>query len=190
MNQLRNPVRGFLISVGLDPEILVEFQYNPAQLSDKRSVSYATLNAPGMLMPIRQYSAGGDRTLSFTVLIDGLFKGPADDAIDIAKDERGGIGPELAKYRAFVYPRTERWQEAASSPDGFTGLYTDQETVFAAPPLCQFNFGDRFMDCVVTEVGITEQLFTPDLDPIRAEVSISLVELTPYDSDPAAGGVP
>ena len=186
MTERRTPVRGFLASVGLDPEILVTFQYNPAQLSDKRSVGYATLNAPGMLLPIRQYSAGGDRTLSFTVMVDGLFPGTADD---IAKDERGGIGPELAKYRAFVYPRTERWEEAASAPNGFTGLYGDQEHVFAAPPQCRFNFGHRVMDCVVTEVGITEQAFTPDLDPIRAEVAITLVELTPYDPDPAAGGV-
>jgi len=190
VNRLRNPVRGFLVSVGLDPEILVEFQYNPAELADKRSVSYATVNAPGMLMPVRQYSAGGDRTLSFTVLVDGLFTGPADDQIDIARDDRGGIGPELAKYRAFVYPRTERWQDAANTPTGFAGLYTGQETVFAAPPQCRFGFGDRVMDCVVTEVNVTEKLFTPQLDPIRAEVSVSLVELTPYDPDPAAGGNP
>jgi hypothetical protein len=190
MIALRNPVRGFLVSIDADPVILVQFQYNPAQLSDKRSVSYATLSAPGMLMPIRQYSAGGERTLSFTVVVDGTFKGPADDEISIAKDEDGGIGPELAKYRAFVYPRTDRWEEAGSAGDGFTSLYDPQEKLFTAPPMCQFNFGDRFMDCIVTEVGITEQLFTPELAPIRAEVSVTLVELTPYDPDPTAGGGP
>ena len=190
MNNLLNPVRGFLISVGLDPEILVEFQYNPAELSHKRSVSYATVNAPGMLMPVRQYSSGGDNTLSLTVLVDGLFKGPADDQIDIARDERGGIGPELAKYRAFVYPRTEHWPEAASAPDGFAGLYAGQESVFTAPPQCRFCFGDRVIDCVVTEVSITEKLFTPQLDPIRAEVSVSLAECMPYDPNPVAGGNP
>jgi hypothetical protein len=186
--RLRNPVRGFLVSVGLDPEILVEFQYNPAQLSDKRSISYATLNAPGMLMPVRQYTAGGDRTVSFSVLVDGLFDGPADDEIDIATDDRGGIGPELAKYRAFMYPRTGRWKEAAGAPDGFTSLYAGQETVFAAPPRCRFGFGDRLMDCVVTDVTVTERMFTPQLDPIRADVAVTLAELTPYDPDPTAGG--
>ena len=44
----QNPVRGFLISVDLDPVIMVEFQYNPTQLSDKRAVSYASLTAPGL----------------------------------------------------------------------------------------------------------------------------------------------
>jgi hypothetical protein len=186
--RLRNPVRGFLVSVGLDPEILVQFQYNPAQVSDKRSISYATLNAPGMLMPVKQYSAGGERTLSFTVIVDGLFKGPADDEVDISRDERGGIAPELNKYRAFMYPQTERWQEANGRRDGFTGLYAGAETVFAAPPACRFGFGERVVDCVVTEVQITEQLYNPDLDPIRAEVQVTCVELTPYNPDAAAGG--
>jgi hypothetical protein len=187
--RLRNPVRGFLVSVGLDPEILVQFQYNPAQVSDKRSVGYATLNAPGMLMPVKQYSAGGDRTLSFSVVVDGLFKGPADDEIDIAVDERGGIGPELNKYRAFTYPQTERWQDANGMPDGFTGLYAGAETVFAAPPPCRFGFGERVVDCVVTDLQITERLYNLDLDPVRAEIQVTCVELTPYNPDVAGGGL-
>jgi Contractile injection system tube protein len=186
--QQRNPVRGFLVSVGLDPEILVQFQYNPDKVTDKHQISYATLNAPGMLMPVRQYSAGGERTLSFTVIVDGLFKGPADDEIDIARDERGGIAPELNKYRAFVYPQTERWQDANGAPDGFAGLYAGSETVFTAPPACRFGFGERFVDCVITEVQITDQLYNPDLDPVRAEVQVTCVELTPYNADAAGGG--
>jgi hypothetical protein len=186
--QQRNPVRGFLVSVGLDPEILVQFQYNPDKVTDKHQVSYATLNAPGMLMPVRQYSAGGERTLSFTVIVDGLFKGPADDEIDIARDERGGIAPELNKYRAFVYPQTERWQDANGAPDSFAGLYAGSETVFTAPPACRFGFGERVVDCVITEMQITDQFYNPDLDPVRAEVQVTCVELTPYNADAAGGG--
>ncbi|WP_306316881.1 MULTISPECIES: hypothetical protein [unclassified Streptomyces] len=189
MTALRNPVRGFLVSVGLDPEILVQFQYNPAQVTDKRTVSYATLGAPGMLMPVKQYSAGGERTLSFTVTIDGLFKGPADDDIDIARDERGGIAPELNKYRAFTYPQTENWQDANGKPDGFTGLFAAAEPVFTAPPTCRFGFGERVVDCVVTDLQITEKLYGPELDPVRAEVQVTCVELTPYNPDAASGGL-
>ena len=79
------PIRGFLSTVGLNPEVLVQFQYNPNQLSDKRALTYATVTAPGLLLPVRQYSQGGDRTLSFTVHIDGLFpdsnSGIADNAV-------------------------------------------------------------------------------------------------------------
>lgn len=186
--QRANPARGFLVSVGVEPEIRVRFQYNPDKVTDKRSVSYASLTAPGMLMPVRQYTAGGERTMSFTVLVDGLFDGPADDTIALTRDDRGGIGPELAKYRAFTYPRTPRWLDAAGAADGFTGLYAEAEPAFAAPPTCLFGFGERVLDCVVTEVTITEQLFNATLDPVRAEVQVSLTELTPYDAEPAAGG--
>lgn len=182
--QQRNPVRGCLASVGLKPPILVQFQYNPEKVTDKRSVSYASLNAPGMLMPVKQYSAGGERTLSFTVIVDGLFPGP----VSIARDENGGITPELNKYRAFVHPQTRRWKDANGSPSGFTGLFAGSENVFTAPPACRFCFGERVVDCVVTEVQITEQLYNLALHPVRAEVQVTCVELTPYTPDPAAQG--
>ncbi len=179
MTQQQNPVRGFLVSVGLDPEILVQFQYNPAQLTDKRSVSYASMSAPGLFMPVRQYTQGGDRTLSFTVHIDGLYSGPADDEIEISKAEDGSIGPELNKYRAFLYPQTTRWQEAGAS---FAPLY-DQERNFANPPLCQFGFGDQLIDCIITEVNITENLFNANLAPLRADIAVTLVERVPYGNE-------
>ena len=174
--QQRNPVRGFLVSVGLTPEILVKFQYNPSDLNDKRAVTYTTQSAPGLLLPIRQYNQGGDRTITFTVHLDGVFDGPADDEIKIEKDENGSIQPELNKYRAFLYPQIDTWQQARGS---FVPLY-QQIQQFAGPPLCQFGFGDRLIDCIVTEVGIHETLFNPQLGPMRADVSVTLVEIKPY----------
>jgi hypothetical protein len=184
----QNPERGFLVSVGLDPEILVEFQYNPSQLTDKRAANYATLSAPGLLVPVRQYSQGGDRTLSFNVRIDGLFKGPADDEIAIARDDSGSILPELNKYRAFLDPETARWEEAEGS---FQPLYDTTEPVFKSPPLCRFGFGrDRVVDCIVTDVSITEQIFNASLRPMRAEVAVTLVEVSFYGNlaTPVPGG--
>lgn len=176
----QNPTRGFLVSVGLDPEILVEFQFNPTQLTDKRAISYAVLNAPALLMPVRQYSQGGDRSLSFTVRVDGLFEGPADSQISIAKDDEGSIWPELNKYRAFLYPRSTRWNERITRAS-FAPIFAGT-TVFESPPLCRFGFGEeRVIDCVITDIGITEQLFLPSLAPLRAEVTVTLVEIAPYD---------
>lgn len=182
MEERQTPVRGFLASVGLRPEIMVEFQYNPTQLSDKRAVNYATLNAPALLMPVRQYSQGGDRTISFAVRVDGLFEGPADASIPLAKDEDGSIWPELNKYRAFLYPRTPRWNERGTRAS-FATLF-DGEQQFVSPPLCRFGFGtDRVIDCVVTQVDITESLFNSQLAPLRADVSITLVEVVPYEDE-------
>ncbi|KAM3090250.1 hypothetical protein ACKFKG_30125 [Phormidesmis sp. 146-35] len=214
MLQQQLPARGFLVSVGLDPdEILVEFQYNPTQLSDKRSVNYATIDAPGLLMPTRQYSQGGDRTISFTVRIDGLFDGSVklsdgsimrygntDNNVYIDRDNDGSILPELNKYRAFLYPQTDRWQDARAS---FLPLYSNERNAqerFVSPPLCRFGFGfgsdqqtgstrgsaevTRIIDCIVTEVGITELLFNDKLLPLRADVAVTLVELSPYGNTP------
>jgi len=103
----------------------------------------------------------------------------------VARDENGGIVEELNKYRAFVYPQTERWQEVGGG--GFAGLYADQETVFAAPPAAIFCFGDRVVDCVVTDISIVEKTYNVDLNPVRAEVQVTCVELTPYDPDPTIG---
>ena len=192
MLTLPNPVRGFLRSAGLrrQNEILVEFQFNPTQVSDKRAVSYATLSAPGVLMPGRHYTQGGDRTISFTVQINGLFT-PADNELvagspsggraKIARDESGSIEPELNKYRAFLYPQPKgevNWRSARSS---FVPLYKNVQE-FASPPVCQFGMGeDRVIDCIVTDIGITETFFNLQLRPLRAEVSVTLVEYLPYE---------
>jgi hypothetical protein len=175
MLSIQNPRRGFLRGVLPDPDVpdvLIEFQYNPTQLTDRRIPTYATLNTPGQLLPLRQYTQGGDHTISFTVQVDGLVAGPADDQIPISKDAEGSIAPELNKYRALLWPRSRDWLDAAGS---FLPLYPDT-AAFAAPPDCVFGFGDRIIDCVVTEIGITERLFTPQLAPLRAEVSVTLVE--------------
>lgn len=188
MVQLQNPTRGFLVSVGLTPEILVEFQYNPTSLADKRAVTYATLNAPGLLTPVRQYSQGGDRTLTFSVKIDGLVKGPADDQIPIALDSDGSITPELNKYRAFLYPQIDTWQTAVGG--SFLQLYGDT-LQFTSPPLCLFGFGERrLIECIVTDVSITETLFNERLAPLRADLSITLVELSPYGNTPTPPPAP
>ena len=179
MPSIQSPDRGFLLGRIPDPgvpDVLIEFQYNPAQLSDKRAVNYATLNAPGQLLPSRQYTQGGDRTISFTVRVDGLFPGPADDRIPISRDASGGIEPELNKYRALVWPKNRHWGNATGT---FAPLYAGEDR-FAGPPDCVFGFGELVIDCVVTEVGITELLFTPALAPLRADVAVTLVERAPY----------
>ncbi len=193
--QQQVPIRGFLSSIGLNPEIVVEFQYNPTQLSDKHAVTYATLNAPGLLLPVRHYSQGGDRTISFNLHIDGLF--PSVDQVNkqkrldnevrrsvaIAVDERGSILPELNKYRAFLYPRTKRWKEARAS---FVPLYANAQQ-FASPPLCRFVFGEHMaIKCLVTEISITETLFNAQLLPLRADIAVTLVELAPYEAPTTA----
>jgi hypothetical protein len=182
--------RGFLRSVELVPPIAVAFQYNPTQLTDKRTVQYATVNAPGQLMPQRHYNQGGDRTISFTVHVDGLVPGPAAEQNPIATDPNGSVTPELNKYRAFLYPQTDAWQRAGAS---FVPLY-QQTQQFAAPPECRLVFGEQgteqVIPCVVTELSIQETLFDQHFAPLRAEISITVVEIVPYGVAVSSAGGP
>jgi hypothetical protein len=172
----RIPDRGFLSAV--EQDVLVEFQYNPDSVTDQRQLNYASLTAPGMLLPDRQYTNGGDRTIRFKVRVDGLLKGPAEDAVQIARGDNHSILPELNKYRAFVYPQTDRWQDANGS---FIWLYGDTHQ-FVRPSRCILGLGyERLIDCVVLQVNIKETLFNAELAPIRAEIDISVVEINPYE---------
>jgi Contractile injection system tube protein len=182
------PKRGFLASVGVPGgnDVMVRFQFNPLSVEDSRRISYATLNAPCMLMPVRQYTAGGDRTISFTVAIDGLFAGQAEDSVKIDLDPSGSIQPEIDKYRAFVYPQHAQWANATKAEGGFASIYRDVDR-FTAPPSCRFGFGHRVVECVVSEVDVKATLFNADLEPLRAEVAVSLVEIVPYHPANIAG---
>jgi len=94
----------------------------------------------------------------------------------------GSIEPELNKYRAFLYPQPKaevNWRKARSS---FVPLYPKLALEFASPPVCQFGMGeDRVIDCIVTDIGITETFFNLQLRPLRADVSVTLVEYVPYE---------
>lgn len=179
---LFNPVRGFLMSVDVEPPIRVRFQYNPTQLNERVVVDYAALNAPGAAAPTRQWSHGGGRTISFTVRLDAVVPGPADKSIQLELDQDGGLSRELNKYRALAHPTTPRWREAQAS---FLPLYTEQDR-FMSPPRCRFGFGAadagataRVIECVVTELSVTELQFNARLAPVRADVALTLTEIAP-----------
>lgn len=168
----QRPDRGFLDAPSQG--ILVEFQYNPDNITDWRSVNYATLNAPGRIVPVRQYTHGSDRELSFKVLVDSTFRGGV--TIDVGAD--GNITPELNKYRALMYPETANWRDAEYS---FLPLFTQMQQ-FVPPPRCRFGRGSgEIIDCVVTRIIIKEMQFNRRMEPIRAEVTVSLFEISPFE---------
>jgi hypothetical protein len=169
---LPTPDRGFLDAPSQG--ILIEFQYNPDNITDWRSVTYATLNAPGRIVPVRQYTQGGDRELSFKINVDSTFRGPVAIAVGV----EGSITPELNKYRALMYPETPDWHTARYS---FLRLFNQMQQ-FVPPPLCRFGRGSgEIIDCVVTRIIIKETRFNRLMEPVRAEVTVSLFEISPFE---------
>jgi hypothetical protein len=73
----KQPIKGYLVDA--DNGERLEFQYNPNNISDEKSTSYAAIKIPGMSHPRYQYVAGEPRRIVFKI---ELFKGPVKQQVD------------------------------------------------------------------------------------------------------------
>ncbi len=162
----RQVLRGFLANPEVLPPLIVTFQFNPASISDNKAVRYADGNA-GLCgnAPGKVYTGGGDRTISFDLQLHGLERG-ANALNPLPLDN--GVSTELAKLRSFLYPKADAWAQLGSLLGGAQGRRLQ------APPTCLFGFGTRILECVVTDVTVTETQFNSLLAPVRADVSVTL----------------
>lgn len=147
--------RGFLANIEMIPPLIYSFAFNPESMTDNKSVNYkdseAELcgNAPGKV-----YTGGGDRTITFKFQLHGTD---------------GNIERDLATLRSFVYPKADAW--AALGPLAGGG---EEGKRLQAPPTCFFGFGKKILECVVTELSIDEKRYNSKLEPVQADVSITL----------------
>lgn len=157
-------MRGFLANVTQIPPLILTFQFNPEPISDSKAVNYADAhadlcaNAPGKV-----YTGGGHRTISFDIKLHGMEQG-TNRLIHIGLDN--GISNELAILRSFLYPKADAWLAAGVDKNG-------QRLV--PPPCCIFGYGVKIVECVVTELRISETQFNSFLAPVRADVGVTLV---------------
>jgi hypothetical protein len=182
----RQVLRGFLANLDTIPPLIFTFQYNPSAVSDNKTVTYSKKagnfadraatskkagnyadRAPAIAgnIPNRVYT-GGPRTISFDLKLHGLEQGtnPLNPtAID------NGISTELAKLRSFLYPKADAWGALGGIPDSST-----EGTRVPSPPTCYFGFGTKILECIVTDIKITETQFNSALAPVRADVSVTL----------------
>jgi hypothetical protein len=52
----------------------LEFQYNPNEWEDNRSVNYSTITIPGISHPVYQFTAGGERIVKFVLITNAMYK--------------------------------------------------------------------------------------------------------------------
>jgi hypothetical protein len=151
-------LRGFLAVKDVNPPFIVPFQFNPSSISDNKGVSYAdqrVLDVPGKV-----FTGSGSRTISFDIRLYGLEEGASPN---IADPVDNGITVILAKLRALVYRKADVFE-------GTGGIGRR----LSSPPHCYFGFGTRLLECIVTDLRVTETQFNPVLAPVRADVSITL----------------
>jgi hypothetical protein len=166
----RQVTRGFIAAVDVIPPLVVTFQFNPESISDNKAVNYADRNANSSGdAPGKVYTGGGHRTISFDLKLHGLEQGTN---VFNPLPEDNGISTELAKLRSFMYPKADAWASIGSK----------EGKRLSAPPTCIFGFGTKILECVVTDLTITEAQFNSALAPVRADVKITLTVIQEGDN--------
>ncbi|MFG2741226.1 hypothetical protein ACGFY0_14345 [Streptomyces chartreusis] len=142
------------------------------------------LDAKGMRFSgstLKSFQADAERTISFGFTVDGRELRPGEPAR--RRTASGSVLGDLAVIRSFAYPQMVDVLELVSGvADTFStspapiGKKPQDEIFFHEPPPLLLVFGSTTVDGYVTELRITETQFNADLDPVRAEVEISMVE--------------
>jgi Contractile injection system tube protein len=123
---------------------------------------------------LKQFKAEGPRTLNFRFMIDGREQRPGDTSR--RRNEDGHILNDLAVIRSFVYPQFASDLDILAAIGGTKDKNIWSNLWFNHPPTMTLIMGDLSCEGFVEELKITETLFNDDLDPVRAEIEITLQE--------------
>ena len=180
-------LRGAFVEYGLSvPPLIVLFQFNPLQLSRRRSQSFsvpASAQEPGEGLTLRDFYQGFEdlmtlrnkqqvtvqlESLSFEIRLDATDKLNEGDPIT----EQFGIAPQLSTLELMMLPKSESIFGAlldALLPGGFSFTCTEK------PPMILFIWGrKRVLPVNINSMSITETEFHSSLEPIRATVEVDL----------------
>jgi hypothetical protein len=151
---------------------VIALQYNPETLT--RSLQVQTMGEGDKSEPLR-LKAPPIETIKLDADLD------ATDQLEFPEQNRGavesGISAQLAALEMIVYPTTAQLQQS--------NTLAKQVTLEIAPmegPLVLFVWSRwRIVPVRVTDLSVTEEMFAPNLSPIRARVSLGLRVLTIND---------
>ena len=180
--------RGYLANLENLPPLIYPFQYNPTELTDSKQVSLGKKDrvspSPGLAAlegaieavsslftkaEFQRFSSESDRTLSFSLTIDGREHRPGEP--QRRRNEEGDILGDLAILRSFVYPALGSLSDLLS-----LALTNLPEPFYPHPPTALLVMGDLVVEGFITSLQIKETLFNANLNPVRAEVDVSMTE--------------
>jgi Contractile injection system tube protein len=170
-------LRGGIVLIDADSAKVLQvitLQYNPDTLTRTVQLQAATGDTPDHLEALRLKGPPIE-----TIKVEAEI-----DASDLLEDPDSnpnavefGIQPQIAALEAIAYPKS------TDVADSFR--LADAGTMEIAPliaPLPLFVWGkNRVLPVRITEMSITEEAFSPSLNPLRAKVSLSLRVLTVND---------
>jgi hypothetical protein len=164
-------IKGALISyepAGLIPQVVI-FQYNPETLTRTLKAQRSGENSMEKRLtgpPIE------DITLKIEIDATDQLEKPGENASTVLL----GINPQLAALEMMLYPKSRTViAKTALAQAGAIEVTSDE-------PFTLFVWGpSRVLPVRITSFSITEQQYDPILNPIAAEVSLTLEVLTYED---------
>lgn len=161
--------------IGMDPNnplaSVVVFQYNPETLS--RTVKAKVFEGEGVQKEPFRLAGAPAEEIKVDIEInaaDGLEKG---DPVSTTM----GVYPQLSALEMLLYPKSKEVL-------GNSGLLATGTMQIIPPvgPFTLFAWGEkRILPVKITELSITEEFFDPNLNPIKAKISLSMNVLSYND---------
>jgi len=157
----------------------IQFQYNPETLTRRLTAQTASGNYDRS--EAFRIKAPPEETFSLEVLLD------ATDELEAGNSnaQNMGIHPKLAVLELLLYPKSQ-----LIIANEILAKFGVIEIVPPEVPLTLFSWGpNRIVPVRLTSFSITEEAFDPNLNPIRAKVSLDLTVLNYIDLGlPSEGG--
>ena len=162
--------------VGVDPAnpltSVILFQYNPKTLT-RRLEPRATTEKRADKTEVYRLSGPPKETITITIEIDAADQLERGDPQATAS----GVYPALSALETLVYPKSQTTIENAALAQAGT-----IEIIPPEAPMTLFVWGQkRVLPVRLTSFSITEQAYDQQLNPIRAEVELSLQVLSTAD---------
>jgi contractile injection system tube protein len=164
--------------VQMDPDTgqvlrVIALQYNPDSLS--RTLQVQATGETGDRSQALRLKGAAIETIKLEAEIDAADQLEQPDTF--AMTAQLGIYPQLAALEDCVYPDSATVQ--ANIDRAALGTL---EIIPSETPLALFIWGtQRVLPVRITELSVTEEAFSPELDPLRARVSLTLRVLTTND---------
>ena len=174
----------------------VFFQFNPEEIRYSKTNNWGNHQRLGFAYEIPFWVSGGAKTISFTLMMDATASSnyrhfrsrssndsnsnPAGseylnlDDYYASGDAPGSLGllPEIEKLEALQYPINRSTGDLVSFKNGFPDILSLKQ--FSNSPFVVFSYGSVSAVCFVSGLERRDMLFNKELNPIRAEFSVTL----------------
>jgi hypothetical protein len=151
-----------------NPDRTIKFLYNPEELSRKLNPSVEEITKKGSKEPLK-IAYPPEEEISLKIILD------ATNYLETGEKNIYGIAPELSVLELLLYPiDMEDLHPAYMKKKKGSVKITPVEI-----PLVLFTWGEkRALPVNITSLSITEKAFDINLNPVRAEVDVSMKVLT------------